>query len=86
MFRLDEAQNADVLLFLQELVEQTVAIVSGRLRSDVPGRSPGLGRFTASQNASNRQHGHEQREDGLRGHKLEVLTASDSLRTELKPP
>jgi len=28
MFLLDEAQNADVLLLVQELMEQTVAIVS----------------------------------------------------------
>jgi hypothetical protein len=60
VFPFDEAQHADVLLFVQELMEQTVAIVSRRLRNDAPGR--------------------------LRGHKIEVLTASDSLRTELKPP
>jgi predicted DNA-binding protein (UPF0278 family) len=32
MFPLDEAQDADVLLFVQELMEQTVAIVTRGLR------------------------------------------------------
>jgi len=54
MFPLDEAQDADVLLFVQELMEQTVAIVSRRLRSAASARRPGLWRLTARQNASGR--------------------------------
>lgn len=40
MFRLDEMQQADVLLFIQELMEQAVAVVSRR--SDTLNRRQGL--------------------------------------------
>jgi hypothetical protein len=36
-------QQADILLVAQQLMEQTIAIVSRRLRSTAPGRRLGLG-------------------------------------------
>ena len=78
MFRLDEAQHADVLLFLQELMEQAVAIVLGRSPRDAPGRSFCLWRFTAGQKASDRQHCREERGDGFRGHKIDVSCSGAS--------
>jgi hypothetical protein len=52
LFPLDEMQQADILLVAQQLMEQTIAIVSRRLRSSAPGRSRGLRRLTTTQNAS----------------------------------
>jgi hypothetical protein len=52
LFPLDETQQADILLVAQQLMEQTIAIVSRRLRRTAPERSPSLGRLTTTQNAS----------------------------------
>src|ERR1035441_2021333 len=49
---LDESQQADVLLVAQKLMEQTIAIVSRRLRSTASGRRSGLWRLTTAQNAN----------------------------------
>src|ERR1035441_3218173 len=52
LFPLDEAQQADILLVVQQLVEQTIAIVPRRLRSTARGQSSGLRRLTTAHNAS----------------------------------